>query len=94
MTKANARRGASDNGHGLLLKSVLRAGASAMVVGSAMVSTAAFAQDHAIRAHAQCVLHQIALFQFAMALHIGRPCFHACDMRLLQGQFGGILDGD
>ena len=45
MTKANARRGASGNGHGLLLKSVLRAGASAMVVGSAMVSTAAFAQD-------------------------------------------------
>jgi hypothetical protein len=53
---------------------------------------AAFPEDNAVRTHTKGVLDQLALPDFTLAFDIGRPRFHAADMRLLQLQFGGILD--
>ena len=55
---------------------------------------AALAEDDAVGTHAQRVLDEVALLQLAMALDVGRTRLHARDMRLLQLQFGGVLDGD
>ena len=55
---------------------------------------AALAEDDAVGPHAQRVLDEIALADFAVALDVGRARFHARDVRLLQLQFGGVLDGD
>ncbi len=55
---------------------------------------AALAEDDAVGPHAQRVLHQFALTDFALAFDIGRPRFHAADMRLLQLKLGGVFDGD
>ena len=55
---------------------------------------AALAEDDAVGPHAQRVLDQLALADFALAFDVGRPRLHAADMRLLQLQFGGVLDGD
>ena len=55
---------------------------------------AALAENDAIGPHAQRVLDQFTLTDFALAFDIGRTRFHAADMRLLQLQFGGVLDGD
>lgn len=58
------------------------------------LGAADFADDDAVRAHAQCVAHQRALRDFTAAFYIGRTRFHAHHMRLLQLQLGRILDGD
>ena len=55
---------------------------------------AALAEDDALGPHAQRVLDQLALADFALAFDVRRPRLHARDMRLLQLQFGGVLDGD
>src|SRR5579872_784146 len=55
---------------------------------------AALAEDHAVGPHAQRVFHQIALPDFALAFDVGWPRLHAADVRLLQLQFGGVLDGE
>ena len=55
---------------------------------------AALAEDDAVGPHAQRVLDQIALADFALALDVRRPRLHAADMGLLQLQFGGVLDGE
>ena len=55
---------------------------------------AALADDDAIGPHSQRILDQIALANLALALDVGGARFQAADMRLLQLQFGGILDGD
>src|ERR1019366_6413866 len=55
---------------------------------------AALAEDDAVGPHAQRVLDQLALADFALALDIGRPRLHAADMRLLQLKLGGVFDGD
>ena len=52
------------------------------------------AQDDAVGPHAQRVLDQIAHGDLAVAFEVGRPRLQAHDVRLLQLQFGGILDGD
>ena len=54
----------------------------------------ALANDNAIRPHAQRVLHQVALANFAFAFGIGRPRFQPSDMQLLQLQFRCIFDRD
>ena len=55
---------------------------------------AALAEDDALGPHTQRVLDQLALADFALAFEIGRPRLHARDVRLLQLQLGGVLDGD
>ena len=55
---------------------------------------AALAEDDAVGTHAQRVLDQFALADFALAFHVGRARLHAADMRLLELKFGRVLDGD
>ncbi len=55
---------------------------------------ATLAEDHAVGPHAQRVLDQVALADFALALDTGRPRLHAPDMRLLQLKLGRVFDGD
>ena len=55
---------------------------------------AALAEDHPVGTHAQRVLDEIALADFAAAFDARRSGFHAADMRLLQLQFGGVFDRD
>jgi pilus assembly protein CpaF len=55
---------------------------------------AALAEDDAIGAHAKRVLDEVALPDLAMSLDIGGARFHARHVRLLQLQFGRVLDGD
>src|SRR5579871_5363760 len=55
---------------------------------------AALAEDDAVGPHAERVLDEFALANFALALDVRRPGFHAADMRLLQLQFRRVLDGD
>src|SRR6185312_9226280 len=55
---------------------------------------AALAEDDAVGAHAQRVLDELTLANFTFALNAWRASLHAPDMRLLQLQFGGVLDGD
>ena len=52
------------------------------------------AQNHAVRTHPQGVLDQLALFDFAIAFEIRGSCFHACDVGLLQLQFGRVFNRD
>ena len=55
---------------------------------------ATLAEDDAVGTHAQRVLHELALADFALAFDVRRPRFHAANVRLLQLQLGGVLDGD
>ena len=55
---------------------------------------AALADDDAVGPHAQRVSHEIALADLAFALDVGGAGLQASDMRLLQLQFRGVLDGD
>src|SRR5262249_41644804 len=48
----------------------------------------------AVRAHAQCVAHELALRDMAHAFDIGRARFHLHDMRLLQAQLDRVFDRD
>ena len=57
-------------------------------------AAADLADDDAVGPHAQRVANQVALGDLATSLQAGRAGFHAHHMRLLQLQFGGILDGD
>ena len=50
------------------------------------------AEDDAVGAHAQRVLQQVAHRDLAGALEVGRAGLEPHDMRLLQLQFGGVLD--
>ena len=52
------------------------------------------AEDDAVGAHTQRVLHQIAHGDLALAFEVGRPCFEPHDVGLLQLQLGRVLDGD
>ena len=45
-------------------------------------------------AHTQRVFDEFALPDFALAFDIRRTRFHPADMRLLQLEFGGVLDGN
>lgn len=54
----------------------------------------AFAEDDAFGPHAQRVLDEFALPDFSLALDVGRSRLHARDVRLLQLQFGRVLDSD
>ena len=55
---------------------------------------AALAEDDAFGPHAQRVLDQLTLADFALALDVRRPRLHARNVRLLQLKLGGVLDGD
>ena len=48
----------------------------------------ALAHDDAVRTHTQCVAHQIAHGDLALAFNIGRACFQGNNMILLQLQLG------
>ena len=56
--------------------------------------TPTLANNNAIRAHAQCILHQLSLSYFTLAFEICRTRFQTANMWQLQLQFGGILDRD
>ena len=58
------------------------------------LTAADFAEDDAIRPHAQCVTHQIALGHRPDAFDIGRPGFQAQNVFLLKFQLRRIFDGD
>jgi len=51
-------------------------------------------EDDALWPHAQSVLDELALPNFALAFDVRRARLHAGDMRLLQLELGRILDGD
>ena len=53
---------------------------------------ATLANYNAVWPHAQCILYQVALANFALAFGIGRPRFQPSNMQLLQLQFRGVLD--
>src|SRR5665213_1601921 len=53
-----------------------------------------FAQDDAVGAHAQRVLQKVADGDLALAFEVGRTRLEPYDVRLLQLQFGSVLDGD
>ena len=55
---------------------------------------AALTEDHAVGPHTQRVLDQIALANFTLAFDVGWTRLHAPDMRLLQLQFGRVLNRD
>ena len=56
------------------------------------LAAADFADDDAVRTHAQGVADQIALRHFATALQAGDPGLHPDHVRLLQLQLGRVLD--
>src|SRR5579875_2176410 len=56
--------------------------------------TATLADDDAVRPHAECILDQFALANFAFSLDIGWARFHARHVGLLELQLGGVLDRD
>ena len=58
------------------------------------LATADLADDDAIRTHAQRVSHQITNRHLPRTFSIGRTCLQADHMGLLQGQLGGVLNGD
>ena len=58
------------------------------------LGSAALADDDAVRPHAQGVAHQVALRDLAEPFEVGRPRLQPDDVRLLQLQFGRVLDGD
>ena len=60
---------------------------------SSASGAAALADDDPIGPHAQGVADQVAGGDFAAAFDVGGPGFHADHVRLLQTQFGGVLDG-
>src|SRR6185437_5481281 len=53
---------------------------------------AALAEDDAVGTHAQCVFHEFALSNLALAFNVRRPRLHAADMGLLQLQFRCVFD--
>ena len=53
-----------------------------------------FAEDDAVRAHAQAVLHQLALGDLALAFHVRRARLEADHVLLPQLEFGRVLDRD
>src|SRR5271163_1687489 len=55
-------------------------------------AAADLADDYAVGPHKQGVLHQVALADFALAFDVGRPRFEPDHVRLLQHQFGRVLD--
>ena len=58
------------------------------------LGAADLADDDSVGAHPQTVLDQVALRDFAAAFEIGRARLEPHDVRLLQRQFGRILDGN
>ena len=61
---------------------------------SMRLGAADLAEDDAVGAHTQRVLHEVAHVDFADALEVGRARLQADHVRLLELQFGGVLDGD
>jgi hypothetical protein len=53
-----------------------------------------FADDDAVRAHAERVAQQVALLDGVLARHVGRARFHADDVALLEQELERVLDGD
>ncbi len=58
------------------------------------LAAAHLADDDAVGAHAQGVAYEVADGDAAVALDVGRARFEADDVRLLELEFGGVLDGD
>jgi len=58
------------------------------------LAAAAFANDHAVGAHAQSVAHEVANRNRAAAFNVGRTRLQSNDMRLHKPQFGRVFDGD
>ena len=56
------------------------------------LGAADLADDDAVGPHAQRVAHQVALGDLAAAFQAGGPGFQPHHMRLLQLQFGRVLD--
>ena len=61
---------------------------------SKRLGAADLADDDPVGPHAQRVAHQVALGDLALALDVRRPGLQPDDVRLLQLQLGGVLDGD
>ena len=57
------------------------------------LGAADFAQDDAVRTHTQGVLDEVADSDRALALKVRRAGFERQPVRLLQAQFGRVLDG-
>ena len=53
-----------------------------------------FTDDDSIGSHPEAVANQFALAILAMAFGVGRPGFHAHNVRMIQDEFGGILHRD
>ena len=58
------------------------------------LAAAALADDDAVGAHAERVLHEIADRVLAAALEVRRARLERDDVRLLELELGGVLDGD
>ena len=58
------------------------------------LAAAALADDDAVGPHAQRVAHEVADRVLALALHVRRARLERDDVRLLELQLGGVLDGD
>ncbi len=58
------------------------------------LGAAHFADHDAIRTHSQAIAKQLALRHLSLPFDVGRPCLESYDVRLLQLQFGRVLDGD
>ena len=58
------------------------------------LAAADLADDDAVGAHAQRVAHQVADGDLAPALDVGRAALQPDDVRLVELQLGGVLDGD
>ena len=58
------------------------------------LGTAYFADDDAIRPHAQRLAHQITQRHVPGTLEIGRPGLQADDMRMVWAKLSGVLDDE
>ncbi len=58
------------------------------------LGAAHLAHDDAVGAHAQGVVHQVALQDLAVTRWVWRAGFQADHVFLLQLKFGGVFDGD
>ena len=57
-------------------------------------AAAALADDDAVGAHAEGVLHEIADRVLALPLHVGGARLERDDVRLAELELGGVLDRD
>ena len=87
-----------DPGHRIACRVGMDGGHAAVVAGVHGLQhvegfrSAYLAHDDAVGPHAQCVMDQVALSDLAAPLQTGWAGFHPHHMRLLQLQFGCVLD--